>query len=164
MTIFYYIASIITFALAVYAVYLLLKVRSQKQKLEELKNSIELQERDKIASVVSSIVDISKAMQQEQCPTIEGCIRLKVLIDQLRLDEASRKPFEIFYTVYDKTEHIPTHQAWADLEKREKMSFTRDMMLIEGEHQDEIKAAVDITVEHFKGASENSKFDLGKAI
>lgn len=154
MIIFYYVASLITLVLIIYAGYLLLKLRKQKAQQKIAHAALAKKRQDQMISVVESIVDISKAMQQEQCPTIEGCVRLKVLIDQLRLSEEERKPFEVYYTVYDKTAHIPTHQAWTDLEKRQQMKFTRDMMLIEQEYQAEIKAAVDNTVEHFKAKSE----------
>lgn len=154
MTYFYYIASIITLVLAIYACYLLIKLKKQKTLLEASKSESDLKERHKVASVVDSIVSISKAMQQEQCPTIEGCIRLKVLIDQLRLDELSRKPYEVFYTVYDKTSHIPTHEAWGNLEKHQKMAHTLEMNTIEVKYQEEIKVAVDTTVEQFSKAKE----------
>ena len=157
MTIFYYVASFITLALITYAGYLLLKLRKLKAQQKLAAEAFAKKKQAQMSSVVESIVDISKAMQQEQCPTIEGCVRLKVLIDQLRLSEEERKPFDIYYTVYDKTEHIPTHQAWTDLEKRQQMKFTRDMMLIEQEYQAEIKETVDKTVEHFKEVSEKMK-------
>ena len=154
MIIFYYVASLITLVLIIYAGYLLLQLRKQKAQQKIAQAALAKKRQDQMISVVESIVDISKAMQQEQCPTIEGCVRLKVLIDQLLLSEEERKPFEVYYTVYDKTAHIPTHQAWTELEKRQQMKFTRDMMLIEQEYQAEIKAVVDNTVEHFKAMSE----------
>lgn len=163
MIYFYYIASFITLVLAIYACYLLIKLKKQKASLASSKSDFELKEHDKVASVVDSISSISKAMQQEQCPTIEGCIRLKVLIDQLRLDDVSRKPFEVFYTVYDKTSHIPTHEAWGKLEKRQKMAYTLEMNKIEVEHQEEIKKAVDTTVEKFSKAKEPLYTDIGSA-
>ena len=163
MTFFYYIASFITLALAIYACYLLIKLRKQKTLLESNKSEFDLKERDQVASVVDSIISISKAMQQEQCPTIEGCIRLKVLIDQLRLDDVSRKPYEAFYTVYDKTAHIPTHDAWGALEKRQKMAFTLEMNKVEVEHQEEIKKAVDTTVEKFSKAKEPLYTNIGSS-
>ncbi|GAA0211507.1 hypothetical protein GCM10009123_18370 [Kangiella japonica] len=163
MTIFYYIASAIIIILAVYAAFLLIQLRRQKKLLGLKQNDFSLNHSEQIASVVDSIVSISKAMQQEQCPTIEGCIRLKVLIDQLRLDEVNRKPFEVFYTVYDKTSHIPTHEAWGKLEKRQKMAYTLEMNKIEVEHQEEIKKAVDTTVEKFSKAKEPLYTNIGSS-
>lgn len=157
MTIFYYIASFITLALAVYAGYLLLQLRKQKAQHKEAKEVFAQKQKAQMTSVVDSIVDISKAMQQGQCPTIEGCVRLKVLIDQLRLDEEERKPFNVYYVVYDKTEHIPTHKAWTELGKQQKMKFTKEMMMVEAQHEAEISEAVDVTVEHFKKVSEKLK-------
>ncbi|GAA4354359.1 DUF2489 domain-containing protein [Kangiella marina] len=159
MTLFYYIASFITLILIIYAAYLLLKLRSQRAHKKVTEAAFAKKQHSQMSSVVGSIVDISKAMQQEQCPVIEGCVRLKVLIDQLRLSEDEKKPFEIYYTVYDKTEHIPTHQAWTELEKQQQMKFTKEMMMVEAEHRDEIKEAVDKTVEHFKDMADKLKSD-----
>jgi hypothetical protein len=153
MTIFYYVASVVTLLLAIYAAYLLIKLKKQKAFMKQT-DDFAIKKNSQLESVVQSIVSISKAMQQEQCPTIEGCIRLKVLIDQLRLDDKSREPFSVFYTIYDKTEHIPTHKDWTELDKRQKMVFTREMVFLEGEYQSEIADAVDKTVEYFKEVEE----------
>ncbi|RDX35633.1 DUF2489 domain-containing protein [Kangiella sp. HD9-110m-PIT-SAG07] len=154
MTTFYYIASFVTLVLITYAAYLLFKLRRQKALHAAAKKKSSEKYHAQMIFVVDSIVSISKTMQQGQCPTIEGCIRLKVLIDQLRMDEKSREPFAIFYTIYDKTEHIPTHQAWTELEKHQQMKFTQEMMILEAQYQDEVKEAVDKAVEHFKQVAE----------
>lgn len=159
MTIFYYIASFVTLSLAIYATYLLIKLRQQKRTMKTAESDFAIKQQDQMKTVVESIVSIAKVMQQEQCPPVEGCIRLKVLIDQLRMDEESRKPFSIFYTIYDKTEHIPTHQAWVELEKRQKMAFTREMMVLEEKYEEEIKRGVNDAVEHFSEIAEKLRFD-----
>lgn len=150
MTIFYIIAGLITLALASYAAFLFFKLYQQKKALQQLETAQAEKHDAQMKSVIESITSIAKAMQQEQCPTIEGCIRLKVLIDQLRLEEHLKDNFTVFYTVYDKTAHIPTHQGWKDLKTKEKMVHTKLMMEIESEYESDIKQAVDKVIIHFE--------------
>ncbi|ACV26869.1 DUF2489 domain-containing protein [Kangiella koreensis] len=155
MTTFYIIAGLITLALASYATFLLYKLNKQKEAIEQ-SEAAQVEKHDaQIKSIIESIISIAKAMQHEQCPTIEGCIRLKVLIDQLRLDEQLRDNFTVFYTIYDKTAHIPTHEGWKDLKTKEKMMHTKLMMEIESEYESEIKQSVDKAVLHFQSSEQS---------
>ena len=150
MTTFYIIAGLITLVLSSYAAFLLFKLNKQKKAMQQLELAQAEKHDAQMKSIIESITSIAKAMQQEQCPTIEGCIRLKVLIDQLRLDEVIRDDFEVFYTIYDKTAHIPTHQGWKDLKTKEKMTHTKLMMELEAKYQSDINEAVDKVIIHFK--------------
>ncbi|WP_417446301.1 DUF2489 domain-containing protein [Kangiella sp.] len=150
MTTFYIIAGLITLVLASYAAVLLFKLNKQKKAIHQSALAQAEKHDSQMKSVIESITSIAKAMQQEQCPTIEGCIRLKVLIDQLRLDDVIRDEFAVFYTIYDKTAHIPTHQGWKDLKTKEKMTHTKLMMELEAEYQSEINEAVDKAIIHFE--------------
>lgn len=152
MTIFYIVAGLVTAVLASYAVFLLFKLQKQKKVLKASAETQNAKHEAQVKSVIESITSIAKAMKHEQCPTIEGCIRLKVLIDQLRLEEQLKKNFTVFYTVYDKTAHIPTHQGWKDLKTKEKMVHTKLMMEIESEYEAEIKQSVERVIEHFQTA------------
>lgn len=150
MTIFYIIAGLITLVLTSYAVFLFFKLHQLKQ--SQTKSATEQAEKHdaQMKSIIKSISSIAKAMKHEQCPTIEGCIRLKVLIDQLRLNDVIRDDFGVFYTIYDKTDHIPTHQGWKDLKTGEKLVHTRLMMELESEYESEINQAVDKVIVHFE--------------
>lgn len=150
MTTFYIIAGLITLVLASYAVFLLFKLNKQKKAMQQSAAAQAEKHDAQMKSIIESITSIAKAMKQEQCPTIEGCIRLKVLIDQLRLDDAIRDDFEVFYTIYDKTAHIPTHQGWKDLKTKEKVTHTKLMMKLEAEHGSAINQAVDKVIVHFQ--------------
>ena len=155
MTTFYIIAGLITLVLSSYAAFLLFKLNKQKKAMQQLELAQAEKHDAQMKSIIESITSIAKAMQQEQCPTIEGCIRLKVLIDQLRLDEVIRDDFEVFYTIYDKTAHIPTHQGWKDLKTKEKMTHTKLMMELEVEHESEINQAVEKVIVHFQTAEQS---------
>lgn len=152
MTTFYIIAGSITIVLASYAAFLLVKLNKQKKAMQQSELAQAEKHDARMESIIESITSIAKAMKHEQCPTIEGCIRLKVLIDQLRLEEPLKENFTVFYTVYDKTAHIPTHQGWKDLKTKEKMVHTKLMMEIESEYEAEIKQSVEKVIEHFQTA------------
>lgn len=150
MTTFYIIAGSITIVLASYAAFLLVKLNKQKKAMQQSELAQAEKHDARMESIIESITSIAKAMKHEQCPTIEGCIRLKVLIDQLRLEDPLKENFTVFYTVYDKTAHIPTHQGWKDLKTKEKMVHTKLMMEIESEYESEIKQSVEKVIEHFQ--------------
>lgn len=155
MTIFYITAGLITLFLASYAAFLLFQLNKQKKAVKQLELAQAEKHDAQMRSVIESITSIAKAMKHEQCPTIEGCIRLKVLIDQLRLEDQLKNSFTIFYTVYDKTAHIPTHQGWKDLKTKEKMVHTKLMMEIESEYDSDIKQAVDNVLDHFQSSQQS---------
>lgn len=156
MTTFYIIAGSITIVLASYAAFLLVKLNKQKKAMQQSELAQAEKHDARMESIIESITSIAKAMKHEQCPTIEGCIRLKVLIDQLRLEDPLKENFTVFYTVYDKTAHIPTHQGWKDLKTKEKMVHTKLMMEIESEYEAEIKQSVEKVIEHFQTAVQSA--------
>lgn len=155
MTIFYITAGLITLFLASYAAFLLFQLNKQKKAVKQLELAQAEKHDAQMRSIIESITSIAKAMKHEQCPTIEGCIRLKVLIDQLRLEDHLKENFTIFYTVYDKTAHIPTHQSWKDLKTKEKVVHTKLMMEIESEYDSDIKQAVDNVLDHFQSSQQS---------
>lgn len=150
MTIFYIAAGLLTVVLASYAAFLLFKLQKQNKAIKQSELAQAEKHDAQMKSIIESITSIAKAMKHEQCPTIEGCIRLKVLIDQLRLEEQLKENFTVFYTVYDKTAHIPTHQGWKDLKTKEKMVHTKLMMEIESEYDSDIKQAVENVLDQFQ--------------
>ena len=149
MTIFYITASLVTLVLAIYATYLLLKVYQLKQSQKHANAVRDAKHDAQLKSIIESINSIAAAMKQKQCPTIEGCIRLKVLLDQLRLADSGKDNFKVFYTIYDKTAHIPTHQAWKDLKREEKQEFSKYMTELEEQYQSDIDEAVESVIVHF---------------
>lgn len=155
MTIFYITVGLITLFLASYAAFLLFQLNKQKKAVKQLELAQAEKHDAQMRSIIESITSIAKAMKHEQCPTIEGCIRLKVLIDQLRLEDHLKENFTIFYTVYDKTAHIPTHQGWKDLKTKEKVVHTKLMMEIESEYDSDIKQAVDNVLDHFQSSQQS---------
>lgn len=150
MIIFYIIAGSVTLLLVIYASFLLFKVNQKKQLQKQVAVAQSEKHDAQVNSIIESIISIAKAMKHEQCPTIEGCIRLKVLIDQLRLGDELTEQFKVFYVIYDKTAHIPTHQGWSDLKSKEKLIHTKLMMELEKEYSSDVSEGVDKVIRYFE--------------
>ncbi len=149
MTTLYIIAALVILPLAAYAAYLLLKVRQQTKTQQQAAEDMQQQQEAQMANIVESVTVIAKAMRDDQCPVVEGAIRLKVLFDQLQLPEPLKSDFDVFTTIYDKTVHIPTHQAWKDLKLKQRHAYTKEMMALEEKHQSAVEAAIEKVLAHF---------------
>ena len=96
-------------------------------------------EQDRIQYIYESINVISRAVLDDQCPVIEGCIRMAVLMDNLSLDCDTKHRFSPLFTIYNATRHIPTHSNWKSLERRQQQSFKQEMFALEREHGEVVK-------------------------
>ncbi|MCC5856077.1 MAG: DUF2489 domain-containing protein [Idiomarina sp.] len=114
--------------LSVYAGMLLSKLHKQRteQRTGEAKRLNYLHE---------SIATISLAMQQEQCPLSEGCIRLAVLLENLPDAESYQfaEAYPAIHAMHEKIKHMPTHAARKQFPKKEirKMDLEREAMEVE---------------------------------
>ncbi|RUO19201.1 DUF2489 domain-containing protein [Aliidiomarina haloalkalitolerans] len=121
---------VIIAGLSVYAGLLLARLRAQNKALAagEAKRNNYLHE---------SIHTIALAMQQDQCPLSEGCIRIAVLLDNLpdaeRAGYAARWP--AIHEMHDRIKHMPTHDARKEFPKKEirKMDLEREGYEVEME-------------------------------
>jgi len=147
------IASLIILALASYAGYLLILLRKQKKDQQQSTPQKNGEDDVKFLGIVESLVVIAKAIRDEQCPMVEGCIRLKVLLDQLQLPEVVKDEFVVFTTVYDKTVHIPTHKAWKELKLKQRHQYTKEMMELEEEYLNVVKESAKQLLVHFDSES-----------
>lgn len=125
--------------LSIYAAHLWWRVwqirRSNKQQLD-LRN----------ARLAADIQFIANSLLNEQCPWIEGAIRIKVLLDNYTGPRRAGLDSSIFDTIYDATSHIPTHGAWRQLSRAERKLHSRHMETLEKRHKDALlKAARDFS-------------------
>ncbi len=97
-------------------------------------------EQDRIQYIYESLNVISRAVLDDQCPVIEGCIRIAVLMDNLSLDCDTKHRFSPIFTIYNATRHIPTHGNWKALERRQQQAFKQEMFALEREHAEAVKA------------------------
>lgn len=120
--------------LAFWAWSLTQKVKQREQEILDTVNA----RHDKI---IESIRVITSAFEDKQVEMIEASIRLKVLLDNLPLSEEEKKPFVVFDVIYEKVAHIPTHDNWKALSKKEKFRFEKEMADVEKEYKDLFTAA-----------------------
>ena len=84
---------------------------------------------------------IAQSLLDGQVPTIEGAIRIKVLLDNYQGERREGLDVTVFERIYDQTAHIPTHQAWKDLSRAERKLHLRLMETLERDHRSEVEAA-----------------------
>ncbi|MGM0525897.1 MAG: DUF2489 domain-containing protein [Pseudomonadota bacterium] len=96
---------LIIVGLALYASKLLRRLKQQNQLRRD-----SVQKR--VDRIDESIITIAKAMQQEQCPFSEGCLRIVVLLDHRpeAVEYDYSKDYPAMHEMYEKIKHMPTHE------------------------------------------------------
>lgn len=91
-----------------------------------------------------SIETIALAMQQEQCPLSEGCIRIAVLLDNLPEAEAAQyqEAYPHIHKMYERIQHMPTHEARKQRPRNEIMRLDREREMYEAEMEQDIQQDV----------------------
>lgn len=84
---------------------------------------------------------LASSLLDEQLPLIEGAIRIKVLIDNYDTELTRDPRCEVFHTLYQATEHVPTHAAWKALDKPERRQFEATFSALELQHKAEARRA-----------------------
>jgi len=133
-----FIAVAIILGLSIVAGYYLLKLRNIKQQQNEqilLNRQAWLDSQEELAG---DIRFIAKAMVQQQCEITEGCLRLKVLMD--RLDETLQYngDYQTIQLHYQKTAHMPHHQAYKALNKKQQFKLDQDRFALEEQHRQQV--------------------------
>lgn len=130
------IGVIIVVALAIYAVYLWRKVWM-------LRRTSNKQRGDRDARLAADIQFIAKSLLDEQCPWIEGSIRIKVLLDNYTGPRRQSLDAGVFETIYEATSHIPTHSSWRKLSRAERKLHLRHMETLEKRYKDALLRAAE---------------------
>lgn len=129
-------AVLIIFVLAAVAGYYLralhLAQKKQARQLAELEQAAANQRQ----RVNDSIQIIARTLLDDGVGLTEASIRIRVLLDALQVGKELREEFVAFYTVADKTSHIPILQEWKKLSRRKQFQFEREMAGIEGEYKE----------------------------
>lgn len=92
------------------------------------------------------LVDSSKAianaiLNDDKCTLVEGCIRLKVMLDNLNPQLHQHPDYAVFEEVYNRTSHIPILADWRELERKQQRAFEKEMRAIETECEARINEA-----------------------
>ncbi len=108
-------------ALAFYAGKLLmaLKQQTKQQQQVEIERQQSLQQHDK--KVLDSVVIIVRAMKEEQCDYSEGCWRLCVLLDSLKISKSLDQQFPAIFELYGAIKHLSILDKRKQLSKQERM-------------------------------------------
>lgn len=131
----------IILVLSVIAIKLLAQLKQQKIQQAEAEKAQKLALQRHDHKVLSSVIIIVRAIKEEQCDLAEGCWRLSVLLDSLKLSEALEQEFPSIYQLYNGIKHMPILEARKKLSKKERMKLDYERMKLEAEltekiHQD----------------------------
>src|SRR5690554_302358 len=91
--------------------------------------------------LVESIQVLARTMLEDQVELSEGCIRIKVLLDNLAPELNEDPRFQIFQKMYESMEHMPTHEARQQTDKRFVRKLDHQRFRLERENQQAIRDA-----------------------
>ena len=139
--------ALIVFGLLIIGV-LLTYIRRQTASLKALKEeqvALQQQAEKKQASlqlnVVESIKVIATVMLDDQVELSEGCLRLKVLIDNFDPTLHEQDKFKVFAQMSEKLAHMPTHEARKKVEKKLIRKMDEERFRLEAEYREDIRQA-----------------------
>lgn len=99
--------------------------------------------------MIESIRVIAMAVETEQVEYSEACLRIKGLLDHVAPELLEQTPFRIFKQVYDKLEHMPTHQARQATDTRFVEKMDKERYEVERANADEIRRAA-TAIRHYQ--------------
>jgi len=80
-------------------------------------------------------------LHDEKMTATEGCIRLKVLLENYRPQLLQEDVLRVITVVHDQTSHIPIKEEWQALPKKLKREYQTEMEQLENRHLDAIQNA-----------------------
>ena len=113
-----------------------LKQQTQAEKDALLAQEKSLKQHDK--KVIDSVVIIVRAMKEQQCDLSEGCWRLSVLLDSLKLSDNLSQQFPAIFQLYHGIKHMPILSKRKQLTKKERMKLDFQRMKLESQLSDKI--------------------------
>jgi len=129
-------AAVIIFVLAVAAGYYLRKLSVAQKKQAEQLAELEQAAEDQRQRVNDSIQIIARTLLDDGVGLTEASIRIRVLLDALQVEDRVREEFVAFYTIAEKTSHIPILKDWKALPRKEQFQFELEMAQIEADYKD----------------------------
>lgn len=93
--------------------------------------------------LVESVRVLARSMLEDQIELSEGCIRIKVLLDNLAPELHQDPRFQIFQTMYDAMAHMPTHEVRQQTDKRFVRKLDHQRYSLEREHRQAIRVAAE---------------------
>lgn len=102
---------------------------------------------EKLDYIFESLNVIASSIVNDQVRIAEGCIRMAVLMDSLPLSCESKHYFSPVFEVYNQTRHIPTHQQWKALDRKQQKKFEQELFAIEGKLNSQVRDIMASVVE-----------------
>jgi hypothetical protein len=130
------IAALIIFTLAVIAGYYLRKLSSAQKKQAEQLAELEQAAQEQRQRVNDSIQIIARSLLDDGVGLTEASIRIRVLLDALQVEDSVREEFVAFYTIAEKTSHIPILKEWKALPRKEQFQYELEMAQVEADYKD----------------------------
>ncbi|PIE41161.1 MAG: hypothetical protein CSA49_04845 [Gammaproteobacteria bacterium] len=127
--------------LAAVAWYLWQKVWKAEAQLQQQQKEAQESELKRLDHIYESLNVIAAALLEGQVRVAEACIRMAVLLSNLPLNCDSKHRFAAIFEVYNRSQHIPTHSKWQELDKKERRRFEQELLAIESEFSEQIMAA-----------------------
>lgn len=151
LTFYFIIAAVgIILPLAIYAGYLLRKVKAHQQQQEKAaKEATKAQQANLYAhdqKIYSSVGIIAKAMKEQQCDYSEGCWRISVLLDSLKTQEPLNSQFPAIFELYEGIRHLSILDERKQLAKRDRMKQDLERMKLETKLADSITKELDLLI------------------
>jgi len=116
------------------------KARKQKQEADEARLLQQLEERQAYLSESIRLV-AGAILHDEKMSATEGCIRLKVLLENYRPQLLQEDSLSVIVQMHDKTSHIPIKDEWKALPKKLRQSYQQEMEQLETQHMEAIRGA-----------------------
>jgi len=138
----------------VLCVFILRKWRNLKS-LQAAQQDIQNQQNSEYEALrghlVQSMQVIAKSMLDDQVELSEGCIRIKVLMDNFDPDLHQLQKLRVFSLMYGQLEHMPTHEARQQADKKLIRKLDAERFRLERHHRDEIREAAKSLLLHLEG-------------
>ena len=138
------LAAMIIVSLAFYAGKLLKQLSTQKK----TEQKIALTQQQALAKhdqkILASVKIIVRAMQEEQCDFSEGCWRLSVLLDSLKLSSELAQQFPAIFELYNEIKHLSILDDRKQLDKKQRMKQDYQRMTVEAQLHSKIVSDLDL--------------------
>jgi|GEM_PF-111423 hypothetical protein len=138
---------VVAIAVLIYVIQRHWRRLNQFRRAQEHTRQLQQQRRD---SMIKSIRILARSIEEEQVEPSEGCIRIKGLLDHVAPELLTQKPYNVFQTLYEKTEHMPTHESRRQADPKLISRLDEERFALEAEYADSIQeAAVAIRFHRF---------------
>lgn len=115
----------------------------QRRAAQAAEAAYQQQAREHRQYLVDSIRLVAQAvLNDDKMTCTEGCIRLKVLLDNLAPHLHQHEDFAVIERIYAATRHIPYLQEWKALSRQEQARYQFEMVQLEAQHAAEIERAM----------------------